>query len=152
MTCWLQSSGRRQGRRGGEHGLTNFADGQGYRIQVQPRGQVGADRNPPLLLSRLPWNFKPKNRLQYAGITLEEARTLLAKYGEEQYKCLVMFSQNNQTGAVISLHVVDPLVSASPPSLVHTVLLLPTGIQLRTGLQNVSRALRQPRTCACSSR
>ena len=101
MTCWLKSSGRRQGRRGGEHGLTNFADGQGYRIQVQPRGQVGADRNPPLLLSRLPWNFKPKNRLQYAGITLEEARTLLAKYGEEQYKCLVMFSQNNQTGAVI---------------------------------------------------
>jgi len=38
--------------------------------------------------------------VQHAGITQEEARTLLAKYGEEQYKWLMMFSQNNQAGAV----------------------------------------------------
>ena len=81
--------------------MIDFADGQGYHIQVQPRGQVGADRDPPLLLSRLPWNFKPNHRLQYASITLEEARTLLAKWCEEQYKWLMMFSQNSQTGAVI---------------------------------------------------
>jgi cell fate regulator YaaT (PSP1 superfamily) len=38
--------------------------------------------------------------VQHACITQEEARTLLAKYGEEQYKWLMMFSQNNQAGAV----------------------------------------------------
>jgi hypothetical protein len=30
--------------------------------------------------------------VQHACITQEEARTLLAKYGEEQYKWLMMFS------------------------------------------------------------
>ena len=38
--------------------------------------------------------------VQHACITQEEARTLLAKYGEEQYEWLMMFSQNNQVGAV----------------------------------------------------
>lgn len=38
--------------------------------------------------------------VQHACVTQEEARTLLAKYGEEQYKWLMMFSDNNQTGAV----------------------------------------------------
>jgi cell fate regulator YaaT (PSP1 superfamily) len=38
--------------------------------------------------------------VQHACVTQEEARTLLAKYGEEQYKWLMMFSQNNQAGAV----------------------------------------------------
>lgn len=38
--------------------------------------------------------------VQHACITQEEARTLLAKYGEEQYKWLMMFSTNNQAGAV----------------------------------------------------
>ena len=38
--------------------------------------------------------------VQHACITQEEAPTLPAKYGEEQYKWLMMFSQNNQAGAV----------------------------------------------------
>lgn len=38
--------------------------------------------------------------VQHARVTNDEARTLLAKYGEEQYKWLMMFSSNNQTGAV----------------------------------------------------
>lgn len=38
--------------------------------------------------------------VQNARITNDEARTLLAKYGEEQYKWLMMFSTNNKRGAV----------------------------------------------------
>jgi hypothetical protein len=38
--------------------------------------------------------------VQHARVTPEEAKTLLAKYGEEQYKWLMMFSSNNQAGAV----------------------------------------------------
>lgn len=38
--------------------------------------------------------------VQHARVTPEEARALLTKYGEEQYKWLMMFSQNNQAGAV----------------------------------------------------
>lgn len=38
--------------------------------------------------------------VQNARISNEEARTLLAKYGEEQYKWLMMFSTNNKRGAV----------------------------------------------------
>lgn len=38
--------------------------------------------------------------VQHARVTPEEAKTLLSKYGEEQYKWLMMFSSNNQAGAV----------------------------------------------------
>src|ERR1700712_5554860 len=38
--------------------------------------------------------------VQHACVTQEEARTLLAKYGEEQYKWLLMFFLKNQAGAV----------------------------------------------------
>jgi hypothetical protein len=38
--------------------------------------------------------------VQHACVTPEEARILLAKYGEEQYKWLMMFSQNNTAGAI----------------------------------------------------
>lgn len=38
--------------------------------------------------------------VQHARVSPEEARALLAKYSEEQYKWLMMFSRNNQAGAV----------------------------------------------------
>ncbi|KAF2718286.1 PSP1-domain-containing protein [Polychaeton citri CBS 116435] len=38
--------------------------------------------------------------VQHARVTPEEARILKRKYAEEQYKWLMMFSQNNQQGAV----------------------------------------------------
>lgn len=38
--------------------------------------------------------------VQHAHVTQNEARILLAKYGEEQYKWLMTFSINNQAGAV----------------------------------------------------
>jgi hypothetical protein len=38
--------------------------------------------------------------VQHANITQDEARLYKKKYGEEQYKWLMMFSKNNQEGAV----------------------------------------------------
>lgn len=38
--------------------------------------------------------------VQHARVSPEEARALLQKYSEEQYKWLMMFSRNNQAGAV----------------------------------------------------
>jgi hypothetical protein len=58
--------------------------------------------------------------VQHALVTPEEARVLLKKYQEEQYKWLMMFSKNNQQGSVnpnAQVYGENRLIANAPASL-----------------------------------
>lgn len=69
-------------------GVFYLLDNTGLTVQEGDMVIVEADRGQDL------------GTVLHAKITPEDARTYLQKYSEEQYKWLMMFSNNNQAGAV----------------------------------------------------